>query len=130
MKTLGPALLLLEAIVVALAIPVALVLDGGGARAAWTLGILAVLLVLGAGMARRPHGVEIGSGLQLLVILAGVVVPQVALVGLLFLAVWSTAVVYAGKAERIAATRRAELAGPAGGTAPPGAEGTTGPVGR
>ena len=126
MKTLGPALLLLEAIVVALAIPVALVLDDGGARAAWTLGILAILLVVGAGMARRPHGVEVGSALQLLVILAGVVVPQVAIVGLIFLAVWITAVVYAGKAERIGAARRAEAtratetAGSTASEAPPG----------
>ena len=63
MKTLGPALLLLEAIVVALAIPVALVLDGGGARAAWTLGILAILLVVaGALQATSMRTAAIATG--------------------------------------------------------------------
>lgn len=107
MKTLGPAILLLEAIVVALAIPVAVVLYDGGARAAWVLGILAVLLVVGSGYARRPRGVVVGSVLQLLVILAGVVVPALALLGLLFLGVWLTAVVVGGKADRAAAERAA-----------------------
>jgi hypothetical protein len=115
-KTLGPAILLLEAIVVALAIPVAVVLYGGGARAAWILGILAVLLLLGSGYARQPRGVAVGSVLQLLVILAGVVVPALALLGLVFLGVWLTAVVYAGKAERAAAAR---AAAPAADGAPP-----------
>ncbi|HET7901337.1 MAG TPA: DUF4233 domain-containing protein [Candidatus Nanopelagicales bacterium] len=114
MKTLGPAILLLEAIVVALAIPVALVLYDGGARAAWVLGILALLLLLGSGYARRPRGVAVGSALQLLVILAGVVVPALALLGLIFLGVWLTAVVYGGKADRAAAARAAaaDSAGP------------------
>ena len=115
MRTLGPALLLLEAIVVGLAIPVAVVLYDGGPRAAWTLGILAVLLVLGSGYARQPRGIAVGSGLQLLVILAGVVVPALALLGLIFLAIWLTAVVYAGKAERAAAARAADGAPPADG---------------
>jgi hypothetical protein len=106
-KTLGPAILLLEAIVVGLAIPVAVVLYDGGARAAWTLGILTLLLLLGAGYARQPRGVAVGSALQLLVILAGVVVPALALLGLLFLGVWITAIVYGGRAERAAAAQRA-----------------------
>ena len=116
MKTLGPAILLLEAIVVGLAIPVAVVLYDGGARAAWVLGILAVLLLLGSGYARQPRGVAVGSVLPLLVILAGVVVPALALLGLIFLGVWLTAVVYAGKAERLEASRAAEAAA---GAAPP-----------
>ena len=117
MKTLGPAILLLEAIVVGLAIPVAVVLYDGGARAAWVLGILAVLLLLGSGYARQPRGVAVGSVLPLLVILAGVVVPALALLGLIFLGVWLTAVVYAGRAERLEASRAAEAA--AAGAAPP-----------
>ena len=36
------------------------------------------------------------------------VVPALALLGLVFLGVWLTAVVYAGKAERLEATRAAE----------------------
>ena len=74
----------------------------------WDSQFLAVLLLLGSGYARQPRGVAVGSGLQLLVILAGVVVPALALLGLVFLGVWLTAVVYAGKAERLEATRAAE----------------------
>lgn len=107
MKVLGPTLLLLEAIVVALAIPVALVVYNEGPRSAWVLGILAVLLLLGAGYVRRPHGVEVGSALQLLVVLSGVVVPGLLLLGLLFLGVWVLAIVFTGKAERMAAERAA-----------------------
>jgi hypothetical protein len=114
-KTLGPALLLLEAVVVALAIPVAVVVQDGGARAAWVLGVLAVLLLLGAGYARRPRGVEVGSALQLLVVLAGVVVPALALLGLVFLGIWVLAVVYSGKAERAAVARAALEAPPRAG---------------
>lgn len=108
MKTLGPAILLLEAIVVGLAIPVAVVLYDGGARAAWVLGILAILLLVGSGYARRPRGIEVGSVLQLLVILAGVVVPALALLGLIFLGVWITAIVVGGKADRADALRAAD----------------------
>lgn len=121
MKTLGPALLLLEAIVVALAIPVAVVLHDGGARAAWVLGILAVLLLLGSGYARRPRGVEVGSALQLLVILAGVLVPALALLGLIFLGVWVVAIVYGGRAERAAASAQAAQAAQAADGPPPSA---------
>lgn len=108
MKVLGPTLLLLEAIVVALAIPVALVVYGEGPAAAWVLGGLAVLLLVGSGYARRPRGVEVGSALQLLVVLSGVVVPGLFVLGLIFLGVWILAIVYTGKAERLAAERAAE----------------------
>jgi hypothetical protein len=106
-KVLAPAILLLEAIVVGLAIPVALMVDGGGARAAWVLGGLAVLLVLASGVARRPQGVAIGWVCQVLVLLSGILVPAMAFVGLVFLAVWVVAVIYGGKADRAAAARAA-----------------------
>ena len=107
MKVLAPAILLLEAIVVGLAIPVALMVDGGGPRAAWVLGVLAVVLVVASGAARRPHGAAIGWACQVLVLLAGILVPALAFVGLLFLGVWVVAVIYGGKADRLAAARAA-----------------------
>lgn len=107
MKVLAPAILLLEAIVVGLAIPVALVVEGGGARAAWVLGILTVVLVLASGAARRPQGVAIGWACQVLVLLAGILVPPLAFVGLVFLGVWVVAVIFGGKADRAAAARAA-----------------------
>ena len=107
MKVLAPAILLLEAIVVGLAIPVAVVVGGGGARAAWVLGVLTVVLVVASGVGRRPQGVAIGWVCQVLVLLAGFVVPALAFVGLVFLGVWVVAVIYGGKADRIAAARAA-----------------------
>jgi len=115
-KVLAPAILLLEAIVVGLAIPVAVVVGGGGARAAWVLGALTLVLVVASGVARRPQGVAIGWVCQVLVLLAGFVVPALAFVGLVFLGVWVVAVIYGGKADRIAAARAAAPAAPA---APP-----------
>jgi hypothetical protein len=104
-KVLAPAILLLEAIVVGLAIPVAVVVGGGGARAVWALGALTVVLVVAAGLARRPQGVAIGWVCQVLVLLAGFVVPALAFVGLVFLGVWVVAVIYGGRADRLAASR-------------------------
>lgn len=122
MKVLPPAVLALEAVVVALSVPVALTAGGRGAAAGWALGALALLLLLAAGAARRPVGVAIGSVLQLVVILAGLVLPALAVVGLLFLGVWVTALVFGAKADRAAAANRARAAadgaGPAGAEAP------------
>lgn len=125
MKVLPPAILFLEAVVVALAIPVAVVSAGRGAAAGWVLGILAVLLVLAAGMARRPSGVVVGWILQVAVIATGLLVPAMAVLGTVLLAVWITALVFGSKADRVAAARAAAartapLAGP-----PADASGTT-----
>ena len=121
MKVLAPALLLFEALVVALAIPVALTVLGEGARAAWILGAVALVLLVASGVARRPSGVAIGWGCQVLVLLAGVLVPALAAVGLVFLGVWVVAVIYGGRADRIAAARAA-----AGSTPTPGPESSGG----
>ena len=112
MKVLGPSILLLEAILVALAIPVALT-QGRGATTAWLLAGLAALLVLATGAVRRPGGVRIGWAMQVLVLL---VEPAMAIVGMVFLAVWVVAVIYGGKADRIAAARAAAKDGSVGGS--------------
>lgn len=114
MRSLLAALLVLEALVVALAIPVAVLATGGGAPSAWALGVLALLLVLAAGLVRRPHGVALGWAMQVLVLLAGLLVPALAVLGLVFLCVWVLAIVYGAKGDRLAA-ERALRAGPAGG---------------
>jgi hypothetical protein len=123
MKVLAPAILLLEAIVVGLAIPVAVTVGGGGARAAWVAGVIAVVLVLASGVARRPQGVALGWACQVLVILGGLLVPALAFVGLVFLGVWVVAVVYGGKADRIAASR---AAAPEAGSGPDAGAGNAG----
>lgn len=131
MRSLLAALLVLEAVVVALAIPVAVVAGDRGASTAWVLGVLAVLLLLGAGVVRRPQGVAVGWALQALVLLSGVLVPALAVLGAVFLAVWVLAIVYGSRGDRMAAenaararSRAGEAGPPAGGPAA-GASGST-----
>lgn len=129
MKIVLPAILLLEAVVVALAVPVALAVDDRGATAAIVLGALAVLLALGSGAVRRPRGVAVGWGLQGLVVLTGFVVPAMAALGLVFLGVWVVGVVYGAKGDALAArnaateatwqAEQARLAAPPPADAPP-----------
>ncbi len=109
MKVLAPSILFMEAVLVALAIPVALT-QGRGATTGWLLAGLAILLVIAAGASRRPGGVRIGWAMQVLILLSSLVEPAMAVIGLVFLAVWVTAVIYGGKADRIAAARAAGAA--------------------
>ena len=107
MKVVLPAILALEAVVVALAIPVAVVQGGRGAGAAWLLAGLAVALVLGAGAVRRPRGVAVGWVLQVAVVLTGFVVPAMGLLGAVFLGVWVVGVIYGAKGDAAAARNAA-----------------------
>ena len=120
MKVLAPAVLLLEALLVALAIPVAVTTTGRGAAAGWVLGGLALLLLVASGLARRPVGVTIGWVLQAAVLATGFLVPAMFALGLLFLAVWITALVYGAKADRAAAANRALPPAPAPGSSTAG----------
>jgi hypothetical protein len=113
MKVLAPSILFMEAVLVALAIPVALT-QGRGATTGWLLAGLAILLVVAAGASRRPGGVRIGWAMQVFILLSSLVEPAMAVIGLVFLAVWVTAVIYGGKADRIAAARAAASGPPAG----------------
>ena len=119
MKVLAPAILVFEALLVALAIPVALN-QGRGATTGWLLAGLAVVLVVAAGASRRPGGVRIGWAMQVLVLLSSLIEPAMAVVGLVFLGVWVTAVIYGGKADRAVAARAAVVAkSSSSATAPP-----------
>jgi hypothetical protein len=117
-KSLLAALLVLEAVVVALAIPVAVLAVGRGASSAWALGGLAVLLVLAAGLVRRPYGVALGWAMQVLVLLAGLLVPALAVLGLVFLGVWVVAIVYGAKGDRLAAENAVRARGGVGNVTP------------
>ena len=119
MKVLPPAILFLEAVVVALGIPVAVTSTTGGAAAGWVLGLLA------AGMARRPQGVVFGWILQVAVIAAGLIVPAMAVLGTVFLAVWITALVFGAKADRAAAANAAASRAAAADPPPADASGPT-----
>jgi hypothetical protein len=86
--------LIMEAIVIGLAIPVAIVLEHANHGLAGGIGGgLAVLAVLIGGVVGRPRmgwAVYAGTVLQVLVIAAGVVVPAMYVLGVIFAALWVT----------------------------------------
>ncbi|WP_375474475.1 DUF4233 domain-containing protein [uncultured Jatrophihabitans sp.] len=49
---------------------------------------LAALLVLGAGLLRRPWGIAAGSALQVLFVATGVMIATMFLIGAIFIAIW------------------------------------------
>lgn len=63
--------------------------------------VIAVLCVLGAGLTRKRYGVTVGWAVQLLTIGSGFVVPMMFVVGLIFLALWVTALYQGGKIDRL-----------------------------
>jgi len=83
------ALLVLEAIVVGLAL---LVLPKFGTGATplgvGLIGGLAVAMVLTSGLQRRPWGLRLALALQVATVACGLLVPALAVVGLIFSAVW------------------------------------------
>jgi len=105
--------LIMEAIVIGLAIPVAIVLEHANHGLAGGIGgglaVLAVLIGAVVGRPRMGWAVYAGTALQVLVIAAGVVVPAMYVLGVIFAALWFTGIWLARKVE--SANRQA----PAGG---------------
>ncbi|KMO68008.1 hypothetical protein BST22_26895 [Mycolicibacterium chubuense] len=81
--------LILEAIVVLLALPVIGSVGGGltAASTAYVVGV-AVVLILMAGVQRRPWAIWANVGVQLLLVAGWLIYPGVGFIGLLFLVVW------------------------------------------
>ena len=93
MRVLGSTVLVFEAIVVLLAIPIAINVSDANATFALVIGIaLAGLLILTVGVITKPIAVPIGWVHQVLVIAAGIVVPTMFLVGGIFALLWFYAV--------------------------------------
>ena len=90
--------------------------------------VLAVVCILDAGLMRRPFGVTLGWLLQLATLLCALIVPLMLIVGLLFLALWVTALVQgAGMDEhtrRVDARWYAEHASDQPGPGPSPSDGT------
>lgn len=83
------AVLGLEALVVLLVPRAIRFTDTGlGATRTVLLLTLAVVMVLAAGLVRRPFGIAVGSVLQGLFVLTGVFLPAMFVVGVIFLAIW------------------------------------------
>jgi len=103
LRQLCGTVLVMEAIIIGLAIPVAIVLEhlhhgvAGGVG-----GGLAVCALLLSGVVGRPGmgwALVTGSALQVLVIAAGVVVPVMYVLGAIFAALWITGIWLAGRLE-------------------------------
>jgi hypothetical protein len=109
MRVLTSAVLVMEAIVLGLAIPVALVAGGQPASVGWLLGALALVALLLPGFARRPFYVPAGWVLQGAVIACGVFTAYLFALGAIFAALWWAALHFGRKAEAI----RAQQAPPA-----------------
>ncbi|MQY06216.1 DUF4233 domain-containing protein [Actinomadura macrotermitis] len=100
-RALLATVLVCEAIVIALAIPVAVaVLKVDGGLAGLVCGGLAVVCVLMAGLLRFPWGVAAGSVLQVAVIATGFMVPTMFGLGILFGVLWAGSIWLGRKAEK------------------------------
>lgn len=75
--------------------------DGGHTAYLWTGIVLAVLCIVAAGSMRRPWGITLGWAIQLLTLAAAVIVPMMLVVGLVFGALWITALVQGTKMDRL-----------------------------
>jgi Protein of unknown function (DUF4233) len=114
MRRLCATVLTMEAIIIGLAIPVAIVLEHANRETAGGVGGgLAVAALLLCGFVGRPGmgwALVAGSVLQVLVIAAGVVVPAMYVLGVIFAALWVTSIWLARKVERESAEHVARQA--------------------
>lgn len=104
MRMFCASVLFFEAIVVALAIPVALTLtDADPTYVVAGFGALALMCLLAAGLVGRPWGVTLGWVLQGCIILTGLVVPTMVVLGAVFTGLWFAAVKYGRRVDDLKA---------------------------
>lgn len=100
MRRLCATVLGLQAIVVALLSPVAITVNHVSPPLALTVGLgLAVLCVIVVGMLKRPHAYIAGTVLEILTIATGFLVPVMFFLGVIFTALWITAIFVARRVE-------------------------------
>lgn len=96
MRRLCATVLIMEAVVIGLAIPVAITIGharpGPAGLAGGVLAAAAVLLAAVVGRPRQGWTLTVGSMLQAAVIATGIVVPVMYALGLIFAALWGTAI--------------------------------------
>lgn len=113
MRVLCSSVLFFEALVVALAVPAALALTSGHhVLIVWGGLALTASCLLAAALLRTPFGYALGSGLQILVLASGFVLPAMFFMAVLFGGLWVLAIVLARKADRYAALRSTHPDGP------------------
>lgn len=102
MRVIGSATLIFQAIVFALAIPVAAALKPG--IGGWVAAFLMVLALVGSVTARRGDAV-VGTVTQVLAVVASVFIPIALPLALIFAGLWVVAVYYGRKADAADAAR-------------------------
>lgn len=107
MRVLGASVLVFEAIMVGLFIPVAYFTGRGisGSTAAWMGVALTVLCIVAAGMVGRRGGVVLGWLVQILVIACGFLVIDMFVLGAIFAGLWWAAMHYGRKVDALKAQR-------------------------
>lgn len=109
MRGMCAAMLILESIILALATPVMISVEGVDKGLAIGLGFgLAILCVLTAGMLRQPAAYYAGHALQVAAIALGFLVPIMFFVGVMFAALWFGAFFLGRKIEADKAAWAAE----------------------
>jgi hypothetical protein len=103
MRVLGSAVLVMEFFVMGFAMLLAK--DNHGTSAIAVGAVIAILLLLTPGLLKKRTGWILGSILQFLMIGYAVVVPSMAIVGVIFGGLWIAAIVVGRRGEAI----RAEL---------------------
>lgn len=97
--------------------------DPGASAFLWFGIVLAILCILDAGMLRRPWGVTLGWLIQAATIASAAIVAMMLLTGLVFLALWVTALYQGARMDRLseeyAATQPAPPAALSGGDRAP-----------
>ncbi len=125
MRVLGTTVLVFEWLILALGIPVAVNTAGVSAPAAWgVFGVATVLIALAVGTITKPTGVVLGWMVQIVIVLSGIVVPLLALLGILFAGLFYAAIRLSARVDRVKATDSETPAGsarsPVGDTEPVG----------
>src|SRR5688572_18662703 len=103
-RAMCAAMLTLEAVVLALSVPVMISVEGVDTG-------LAVLCVLTAGLLRRPWAYVLGHAVQVGAICLGFVVPVMFLVGAMFAGLWALAYLVGRRIEADKARWAAEASG-------------------
>ena len=102
MRVIGSATLIFQAIVFALAIPVAAALRPG--VGGWVAAVLMVMAIIGAFTARRGD-IVVGSATLVVSVVASFFTPIAIPLALIFAGLWVTAVHYGRKADAVDAQR-------------------------
>ena len=91
LMAIGAAGLVFEALVLLLAVPAVTTAQRGHVHVAGVvyLAVLVLLLIVSAGLLRRRGGVAVATGVQVLVVAAGLVTWAMFVVGLVFAAIWA-----------------------------------------